>query len=62
MKVWEWEHNNWLEEIELEALILDKNEASPECLNLEPRLREGIVALKSFPAPDKPAVTRCRVS
>ena len=45
MKVWEWEHDNWLEENELEALILDKNEASTEWLNLESRLIEGIAQL-----------------
>ena len=59
MKVWEWDYENWLEERELEALRLDKDETAPEWLDLDPRLREDIEALKRITVPDKPSVTRC---
>ena len=30
IKMWEWEHGNWLDERELEVLRLNKDEAAPE--------------------------------
>ena len=30
LKVWEWEHDNWLDEKELEVSSLDKDETAPE--------------------------------
>ena len=51
LKVWEQEHENWLEEKELEVLRLNKDETSPEWLYPDPRLREGVLE-----------VTRCRAS
>ena len=43
LKVWEWEYENWLDEMELGALSLDNYETAPECLDTPPRLREDIV-------------------
>ena len=51
LEVWDWEHDNWIEEKELEALSLDKDETAPEWLDPNPRLREDIVALKRLTAP-----------
>ena len=60
MKVWEWEHDNWLEEKELGVLRLDKYEEALECIDNTLRLREDMAALKRLMAPDNPVVTRCR--
>ena len=59
LKAWGWEHENWWEKKELEALSLHKYEAAPEWLDPTPRFREEIVELKRHMAPDRPAVTRC---
>ena len=48
-----------LEEKELEALILDKDETAPEWFDPDLRLGEDIMAFKRLTAPEKPAVTRC---
>ena len=60
--MWEWEHENWLEDRELEVLGLNKDETAPEWLDPPPRLREDVLALKRLTAPEKTAVTRCRAS
>ena len=57
--MWEWEHENWLEDRELEVLTTNKDETEPECIDPPPRLREDVLALKSLTVPEKPAVTRC---
>ena len=60
--MWGWEHYNLLEEREMEALRLDKDETAAEWLDPAPRLRQDILALKRLTALKKPAVTRCRAS
>ena len=59
LKVWEWEHDNQLEEKEQEALILDKYETAPEWIDPAPMLREDIVVLNRLTAQDNSAVTMC---
>ena len=39
LKVWDWEHINWLEERELEVMMLNKDETATEWLDPSPRLR-----------------------
>ena len=51
MKVWGWEHDNWLEEREIEAFSLNKDETAPEWFDPDPMLRKDIVALKRLTAP-----------
>ena len=51
LKVWEWEHENCLEERELEVSMLNKYETVPEWLDLAPMLREYVLALKRVTAP-----------
>ena len=62
LKVWEWEHENWLEERELEVLMMNKYEISLERLDPDPRLREDVLALKRLTAPENPVLTRCQAS
>ena len=38
---------------------MSKDETATEWLEPDPRLREGVLALKRLTAPGKPAVTRC---
>ena len=57
--MWEWEHENWLEERELEVLRINKDETSPEWLDPSPRLREDVLALNRLTVPKNSAVTRC---
>ena len=38
LKVWDWEHEHWLEDRELEVLRLNKDETAPEWLDPPPRL------------------------
>ena len=38
LKVWDWEHENWLEERELEVLRMNKDETVPGWLEPHPRL------------------------
>ena len=49
-----------MEEKELEELSLDKDVSTTEWLDLVPRLREDIVALKRLTAPHKHEIKRCR--
>ena len=60
--MWDWEHENWLEERELKFLRMNKDETAPEWLELDPSLREYVLALKRVTAPEKTAVKRCRAS
>ena len=46
----------------MEVLILENYERAPEWIDLDPRLRQDILALKRLAAPENPAVTRCRAS
>ena len=59
--MWEWEHENWLEERELEVMKMNKDETDPEWFDPDPRprLREDVMALKRITVLEKPAVTRC---
>ena len=57
--MWEWEHENWLEERELEVMKMNKDETDPEWLDPDPRLREDVLALRRITVLEKPAVTRC---
>ena len=59
LKDWEWEHENWLEEKELEALSLEDFVTLSENLDPSPRFKEDTVALKIITKPHMPAVTRC---
>ena len=59
LKVWEWEHENCLEEREMEVLRLNKDETAPEWIDPAPRLREDVLALKRLTEPENPAATRC---
>ena len=51
LKVWEWEHGNWLKERELEVLKMNKDETAPGWLDLPHRLRNDVLDLKSLTAP-----------
>ena len=62
LKLWEWEHENWLVERELEVLRMNMDETAPEWLDPPPRLREDVLTLKRITAPEKPAATRRRSS
>ena len=44
LKVWEWDHENWLQERELEVLRMKKYKTAPEWLEPAPRLREDVLA------------------
>ena len=52
--MWEWENENWLEERKLEVLRMNKDETAPEWLDLPPRLREDVLALKRLTVPENP--------
>ena len=58
--MWEWEHENWIEERALEVLGMKKDETALEWIELEPRVREVVLKLKRLTAPENSAVTRCR--
>ena len=60
LKIWEWEHENWIEERELEVLSMNKDETTPEWIDPPPRLREDVLVLKRLAAPEKPAVKMCQ--
>ena len=57
LKVWEWEHDNWSEEKELEELSIVKDEAALEWLDTDRSLIEEILTLIIIMEPYKPAVT-----
>ena len=40
-------------------MSLNKDETAPEWLDPAPRLREGVLALKTLTAPENTAVTKC---
>ena len=43
-------------------LRMNKDEITPYWLDPAPRLREDVLALEMFTAPEQPALTRCRAS
>ena len=60
MEIWEWGHEDWTEERELQVLRINKDKTATEWIYPEPRFREDMLALKRITAPEKPAVTRCQ--